>query len=230
MTRPPATASSWRMGEEMLGSVKVNTGATILFEFNDEMWELVEEVDPLEDKLLRSGRSTDAGSYTDNGEMVYLTEYGTPMSKRLTCPAIGERDRQRLPRILPDLALVRETVDPCLAHTAAEFDDENVPEYLLREVGEDFLENYVEPESTAPAGAWSRRRSRRRISCRFPDHDGLLRVPHAGGERELRAQEQLRAAPVAGLSCSVASRRCWSPPSWSARYRSPPSAGWWSWW
>ena len=141
-----------RMGEGMLGSLKVNTGASILFEFFDDMWDLVEDFDPLEEKIRRDSRSTEANAYTDNGQMVYLTEYGAPMAKIFNCPAIGARDRQRLHRILPDLARVRGSVDPCLAHTAAEFDDENVAEYLRREIGEDFLENYVEPTYRA---SWS---------------------------------------------------------------------------
>ena len=51
--------------------------------------------------------------------------------------------RLRLASLIPDFMRARRVVDPCLIHTAAEFDDESMTEYLTRKVGVDFLEDVV---------------------------------------------------------------------------------------
>ena len=130
-----------RMAETMLGSLRVNTGATILFGFFHQMFDLIRELG-LEDRVCAVPELETA--IASNGEIEY--EVGREGVVRLLLhPAIGWRSKLRLPGLLPDLWRAGRRTDPNLAHTAAHFDDESLSEYLRRRVGEDFLEDYVEP-------------------------------------------------------------------------------------
>ena len=42
-----------------------------------------------------------------------------------------------------DFVRARRAIDPCLIHTAVDFDDESMSEYLTRKGGADFLENVI---------------------------------------------------------------------------------------
>jgi oxygen-dependent protoporphyrinogen oxidase len=55
------------------------------------------------------------------------------------------KTKSRLALLEPDIVRAKRTTDPNLAHTAAHLDDESLAEYITRKVGEDFLENYLEP-------------------------------------------------------------------------------------
>ena len=48
-----------------------------------------------------------------------------------------------LASLLPDFVRARRAIDPCLIHTAVDFDDESMSEYLTRKGGADFLENVI---------------------------------------------------------------------------------------
>jgi hypothetical protein len=58
-------------------------------------------------------------------------------------PALSVGSRLRLASLIPEFVRARRLVNPCLIHTAADFDDESMAEYLTRKVGADFLENVV---------------------------------------------------------------------------------------
>jgi len=135
------TQAGGRMAEEMLGSLRVNTGATILFDFFDEMFDLVRELG-LSDRVCAAPELETARA--SNGEIEYEIGRGGVM-QLLRHPALSLRSKLRLPFLLPDIWRAGRSTDPNLAHTAVHLDDEGISDYLRRRVGEDFLENYVEP-------------------------------------------------------------------------------------
>ena len=58
------------------------------------------------------------------------------MTEVLRIPGLSDETRQRLPSLMTDLAEIRETVDPCLLHTGAAWDDESIWDYMVRKLGE----------------------------------------------------------------------------------------------
>ncbi|MFQ5698542.1 MAG: protoporphyrinogen/coproporphyrinogen oxidase [Myxococcota bacterium] len=209
-----------RMAETRLGSLHVNTGATILFSFYDAMFDLVRALG-LSDQVcatphLETGLAT-------HGELEYDVGRGG-IGSLLRHPALGLRSKLRLPTLLPDIWRAGRRTDPNLAHTAAYLDDESLSEYLRRRVGEDFLENYVEPvfrsvwcwEPEVISKAYflpTFAHTVRHRACAFRDGIGLLTRTLAA-RLDVRLQtsvESVRAAP-GGERCTL-------------RYRDPSGAG-----
>lgn len=131
-----------RMGDTLMGSLRVETGASVLFSFYHDMLELIREVG-IEDRIepLAYGEASTVASA--DGE--YFINASTSARQLLRSPALSWRSKLRLPLLLPDIWRARKHTDPNLAHTAAHLDDESLADYLSRKVGRDFLENYVEP-------------------------------------------------------------------------------------
>ena len=131
-----------RMAEEKVGSFMNITGASGLNSWYHEMFDLCDELgygDCLE-KLSSFG----TGTATD-GKVQYPMSNAPTRYELLTSPVLSLRSKLRLASLLPDIRRARRRVDPCLIHTAAEFDDESLSEYLTRKVGKDFLEYVVSP-------------------------------------------------------------------------------------
>ena len=78
----------------------------------------------------------------NNTEETYDLDFNQTFGM-LKHPALSLRSRLRLASLLPDFVRARRAIDPCLIHTAVDFDDESMSEYLTRKVGADFLENVV---------------------------------------------------------------------------------------
>lgn len=131
-----------RMAEELVGSFMNITGASGLNSYYAEMFDLCGEVGMADEvvPLPRFG----TGTATD-------MKRSWPMSNNpskwdlLSSSVLSWRSKMKLAGLLPDLRRARRVIDPCLVHTAAEFDDEGMSSYLIRKVGKDFLENIVSP-------------------------------------------------------------------------------------
>ena len=134
-----------RMTEKMLGSIRVNTGASILHTTFDDMMRLIDELglrehvvfsEGLFGKITVDGREVDPESLT--GQLYFI---------------VGSdwRNSFRLLTIIPDILKARQT-DPNLIHTAARFDDESVADYIIRKFDKDYLERVIEPFFRGP---WS---------------------------------------------------------------------------
>ena len=131
-----------RMAEEKVGSFMNITGASGLNSWYREMFDLCDELghgDSIE-KLANFG----TGTATD-GTVQFPMSNAPSRYELLTSPVLSLRSKLRLASLLPDIGRARRRVDPCLIHTAADFDDESLSEYLTRKVGTDFLEYVVSP-------------------------------------------------------------------------------------
>jgi len=128
-----------RMAEKMEGSFVKYTGATGLFRFYKDMWDVIAELG-LGERLMPYPKM--GSGIADNTEGTYALDFNQTFGM-LKHPALSLRSRLRLASLIPDFARARRTVDPCLIHTAVDFDDESMAEYLTRKVGADFLENMV---------------------------------------------------------------------------------------
>ncbi|HEY1745931.1 MAG TPA: FAD-dependent oxidoreductase [Xanthobacteraceae bacterium] len=128
-----------RMAEKMEGSFMKYTGATGLFRFYADMWDVIAELG-LSDRLMLYPKM--GSGIANNTEQTYDLDFNQTLGM-LRHPALSVGSRLRLASLIPDFVRARRTVDPCLIHTAADFDDESMAEYLTRKVGADFLENVV---------------------------------------------------------------------------------------
>lgn len=131
-----------RMAEEKVGSLMNITGASGLNSWYHEMFDLCDELG-LGDSLVKL---TNFGTGTATDDIIQYPMSNAPTRfELLTSPVLSWRSKLRLASLLPDINRARRRVDPCLIHTAADFDDESLSEYLTRKVGSDFLEYIVSP-------------------------------------------------------------------------------------
>jgi oxygen-dependent protoporphyrinogen oxidase len=128
-----------RMAEKMEGSFMKYTGATGLFHFYKDMWDVIAELG-LGERLMPYPKM--GSGIADNTEQTYALDFNQTFGM-LKHPTLSLRSRVRLASLIADFAHARRIVDPCLIHTAVDFDDESMAEYLTRKVGADFLENVV---------------------------------------------------------------------------------------
>jgi oxygen-dependent protoporphyrinogen oxidase len=93
------------------------------------------------------------GTITENGVTEYEVSFDLAFWKLLTHPAISLSSKLKLPRLLVDMFKAKARIDPSRMHTADYADDgETIADYVKTKVGEDFLENIIEPLMRAP---WS---------------------------------------------------------------------------
>jgi len=137
-----------RMADEDINGINVHTGASIIFSFNKAMMNLVDELGITDDLYLFGNKN--AGYAVEHGEEQYNLKLAFDPVFLLTHPAFGLRTKANLAKLLPDMIKAGLQTDPCLMHTAAHLDDENVTDYITRKVSEEFLEKYVEPYFRAP--------------------------------------------------------------------------------
>jgi protoporphyrinogen/coproporphyrinogen III oxidase len=128
-----------RMAEKPEGSFMKYTGATGLFRFYKDMWDVIAELG-LSERLMPYPKM--GSGIANNTEETYALDFNQTLGM-LRHPALSFRSRLRLASLIPDFMQARRAVDPCLIHTAVDFDDESMAEYLTRKVGADFLENVV---------------------------------------------------------------------------------------
>ena len=208
-----------RMAEEKVGSFMNITGASGLNSWYSEMFDLCDELghgDSLE-KLPGFG----TGTATD-GNVQFPMSNAPSRYELLTSPVLSLRSKLRLASLLPDINRARRLVDPCLIHTAADFDDESLAEYLTRKVGTDFLEYVVAPLfnvalaynveqlSKAIFLAQVARNQSRRISRSSP-------LPATAYRRSLRTRPD-GSGGFSNPACSIASL-AWSRTYWQTMSR-----------
>lgn len=128
-----------RMAEKLEGSFMKYTGATGLFRFYRDMWDVIGELG-LTERLMPYPKM--GSGIANNTEETYDLDFNQTIGM-LRHPALSLSSRLRLASLIPDFVRARRSVDPCFIHTAADFDDESMAEYLTRKVGADFLENVV---------------------------------------------------------------------------------------
>jgi oxygen-dependent protoporphyrinogen oxidase len=130
-----------RMAEDWRGPFWRPTGAWAVHEANREMYALAAEVDLVDQ--FRGGREYPMYPL-DNGHAEYLGHLRWHTTEVMNVPGLSEQAKGRLSAILPDLAEIRATVDPCLLHTGAAWDKESVWEYFARKLGEDSAREVVD--------------------------------------------------------------------------------------
>jgi protoporphyrinogen oxidase len=139
------------MAEEMVGSFMNITGASGLNSYYAEMFDLCSELGIMDEvvPLPRFG----TGTATDLN-ITYPMSNNPSKMDLLRSPVLSWKSKLKLASLLPDMRAARRTIDPCLIHTAADFDDEGMSSYLIRKVGRDFLE-YVASPLLNVALAWN---------------------------------------------------------------------------
>lgn len=136
-----------RMADEVISGLNVHTGASIMFSFYEDMLSLVRKLGLELDLVTIPG---DRSVTCDNGTITYPLRYKPDVAFLLGHPAFGALTKARLATLLPEMLAAGLTTDPNLMHPAVRFDDESIADYVRRRVGEDFLENYVEPLFRGP--------------------------------------------------------------------------------
>lgn len=162
-----ASYAGGRMGNVDVGSptLRLDTGAEVLFDFYSDMLELIRELG-IEDHVVWIA---DSGEYmSTNGEVDYKIGWSS-VREVLGERIIGWGTKLRLVAFLFDLWRARRQIDPNLLQTAVAFDNESAHDYLVRKVGRDFLEFYVDPIYRG-AGGWSSERSSKAYFLAFFAH------------------------------------------------------------
>lgn len=136
-----------RMADRIVNGICTHSGASIIFSFNKDMLALIDELG-IRGDLHDLGDATSV--QVDNGEKRYELRLTFSPAYLLGHPAFGLATKAKLATLLPDIIRAGARTDPCLMHTAVEYDDESVASYVTRKVSAEFLENYVEPYFRAP--------------------------------------------------------------------------------
>lgn len=124
------------MCNDWMGPLFGEVHAEEIFEGNMEMFALAEELGISNQFTVNQppGSITELNP-ADNGKGIYGTATRFHMTEILKIPGLSNETRQNLPSLLPDLAEIREAVDPCLLHTGAAWDDESLWDYMVRKLG-----------------------------------------------------------------------------------------------
>ena len=126
-----------RMRDGWMGPLFGQVHAEEIFEGNKEMFALADEIGISNEFTLNQPDGPMTELYpVDNGKGVYGTATRMHITEVLRIPGLSDETRQRLPSLMADLAEIRETVDPCLLHTGAAWDDESIRDYMVRKLGE----------------------------------------------------------------------------------------------
>lgn len=136
-----------RMADVIVNGICTHSGASILFSFNKEMFDLVEELG-ISDEVTSFG--ADFEMNCSDGQMEYPLRVTPSVAFMLSHKALGISTKAKLTRLLPDIVKSGLMTDPCLMHTAKRFDDETMVDYITRVVSEEYLEKYLEPLFRAP--------------------------------------------------------------------------------
>lgn len=137
-----APQAGGRMSNTTIGSLKVVTGATVLFSFYADMMSLIRHLG-LERRIewLPDGEAPTIHT----GDAVFSADASRGPLQLLRSPALGPASKARLARLVPDVLRARRSTDPNLLGDGGGLDTEPVSSYVRRLVGDDFLENYMEP-------------------------------------------------------------------------------------
>ena len=146
-----------RMRLDWMGPLYGEVHAEEIWEGNLEMNDLAEKIGIAEEFTVNQpdGLMT---VYTpvNNGDGPYGVATRFHMTEVLATPGFSDKLKQDLLKLLPDLAEIRATVDPCLLHTGAAWDDESLFDYLAGKLGKEgarrFTDDWVAPGWLYPWG------------------------------------------------------------------------------
>jgi len=130
-----------RMAETMRGPIWYPTGASGIFEANREMYALAAELGLVDE--LNAAYEYPEYSRT-NTYAKYLAHLRWHSTEVMNVPGMSADTRAAIPSILPDLAAIRASVDPCLLSTGITWDTESVQEYFSRRLGTTAAQQVVE--------------------------------------------------------------------------------------
>ena len=89
----------------------------------------------------------------DNGNGPYGVATRFHATEILATPGFSDKLKQDLLKLLPDLAEIRASVDPCLLHTGAAWDDESLFDYLAGKLGKEGARRFTD-DWVAPGWLW----------------------------------------------------------------------------
>ena len=133
-----------RMVNTWVGPRYLNQHAGGVLTANREMFALGEEVG-----VNMHGDVPYDESLIDNGHGLYNHALRFHFTEVMNIPGLSEETRQRLPKLLPDLARIRAEVDPCYLITGADYDVESLEGYfkrvLGRKAGQEIVDYWIDP-------------------------------------------------------------------------------------
>ena len=120
-----------RMRLDWMGPLYGEVHAEEIWEGNLEMLALADEIGISNEFTVNQpdGPMTELQP-VDNGDGVYGVATRFHTTEILSTPGFSDDLKQGLLTMLPDLAEIRATVDPCLLHTGAAWDNESLFDYL----------------------------------------------------------------------------------------------------
>jgi len=141
-----SSAAGGRMADLNIRGLNVHSGATIIFSFCTDLLNLVRELG-IESDLHQFPHSPPR---VNNGQQEYRIKYQVDLPFVMAHPALSITTKLKLAKLLPDVLRSGLATDPNLMHTAAQFDDSSIADYLKAKGLGEFLDNYVEPLFRAP--------------------------------------------------------------------------------
>ena len=139
-----------RMRLDWMGPLYGEVHAEEIWEGNLEMLALADEIGISKEFTVNQpdGPMTELQP-VDNGDGVYGVATRFHTTELLSTPGFSDDLKQGLLTMLPDLAEIRATVDPCLLHTGAAWDNESLFDYLAGKLGKEgarrFADDWVAP-------------------------------------------------------------------------------------
>ncbi|MBM3497016.1 MAG: FAD-dependent oxidoreductase, partial [Armatimonadetes bacterium] len=125
MVLEKANMAGGRMIEAWTGPLFGSVHASALFEGSQELWALAREVG--------LGAEVDGqpdgdiwGFPVDNGHGVYTCATRLQLTEMMNVPGLTHSTRDKLWKLFPELAQIRQEVDPCLLATGAAWDRESL--------------------------------------------------------------------------------------------------------
>ena len=108
------------MREDWIGPMYGYVHAEEIFEGNTEMFALAEELGISSEFSVNQPDGPNTRLYpVDNGQGAYGTATRFHLTELLQIPGLSDETKRRLPSLIPDLAEIRQTADPCLIYTGA---------------------------------------------------------------------------------------------------------------
>jgi len=143
-----------RMRMDWIGPIYRQVHAEEIWEGNLEMLDLADTI-RIADKFTinQPDGPMEIPIPVNNGDGIYGVATRFHTTEILNTPGFSNKLKQDLLQLLPDLAEIRETVDPCLLHTGAAWDDESLFDYLAGKLGREGAQRFTD-DWVAPGWLW----------------------------------------------------------------------------
>ena len=173
-----ASIAGGRMTEQFIGPLYTNPHAGGVFGASTEMFGLADKVG-----VSLAGTQLYDGGPIESGHGMYTYGLRFHLSELLNVPGLSAETKRKLPSLLPDLAEIRNQVDPCLLATGAAFDDESMHDYYVRMLGQESAQELLDLWIDPVFDAWGFQpdnTSRIAILAWFAQQAATFVVPDAG--------------------------------------------------